>query len=80
MWAKDVAAAYMPNTAETVISMPAAASIGATFRHVLVILVQAAIDRLSQLNPKVLIASLDYYYAGKLYDRRANIRNLPVFN
>ena len=71
---RDVVAAYMPNTAETVISMLAAASLGATFSSCSSDFgAEAAIDRLSQMNPKVLIASLDYYYAGKLYDRRANI-------
>lgn len=70
----DVVAAYMPNTPETVISMLAAAMVGAAFSSCSCDFgAEAAIDRLSQTRPKVLIAALEYQYSGKTYDRRGNI-------
>lgn len=65
----DRVAAYMPNMPETVIAMLAAASIGATWASCATDLgIEAAADRLGQIEPKVLFAADRYYYKGKSFD------------
>lgn len=65
----DRVVGYLPNTAEAVISMLAALSIGAIWAVVSPDLsAQAAIDRIGQLDPKILIVSDGARYNGREYD------------
>jgi acetoacetyl-CoA synthetase len=65
----DRVCAYMPNLNETAVAMLAATSIGATWASVGADLgPQAALDRLSQVEPKVLFAADGYFYKSKTFD------------
>lgn len=65
----DRVVAYIPNMIETVIGMLAATSIGATWASCGAELGPAAvIDRLGQVEPKVLITADGYIYKGKRFD------------
>jgi len=67
--AGDRVAAYMPNLPETVITMLAAASIGAVFTSASPDFgVQGVIDRFGQVEPKLLFVADGYYYNGKTID------------
>ena len=62
----DVVAAYMPNMPETLITMMAAASIGAIFTSASPDFgVQGVLDRFGQVEPKLLFTVDGYYYNGK---------------
>ena len=62
----DRVAAYMPNTLETVVAMLATTALGAVWSSCSPDFgVQAALDRLGQIEPKVLVAADGYRYAGK---------------
>lgn len=62
----DRVAAYIPNQAEAVIAMLAATSLGAIWSSCSPDFgLQGALDRLSQISPKVLIAADGYSYSGK---------------
>ncbi len=64
----DRVAAYMPNMIETAVAMLASTSIGATWSSCATdIGPQAAIDRLGQIEPKVLFTVDGYYYKGKRF-------------
>jgi acetoacetyl-CoA synthetase len=65
----DRVAAYMPNLMETAIAMLAATSIGAAWSSCATDMgPAAALDRLVQLQPKVLITADGYFYKGKAFD------------
>jgi len=65
----DRVCAYMPNLMETAIAMLAATSIGATWASGGAELgTQAALDRLGQIEPKVLFTADGYFYKGKTFD------------
>jgi acetoacetyl-CoA synthetase len=65
----DRVAGYLPNIPQTVIAMLAAASIGAVWSSCSPDFgVQATIDRLGQIGPRVLFAADGYWYAGKQID------------
>ncbi|MGH8127806.1 MAG: acetoacetate--CoA ligase [Gammaproteobacteria bacterium] len=65
----DRVAAYLPNMAETIITMLATASLGATFSSTSPDFgVNGVLDRFGQIEPKVLIAADGYFYNGKTYD------------
>jgi len=69
----DRVAAYMPNTMETIICMLAANSIGATWSSCATdVGLEAAYDRLSQIEPKVLFTVDGYYYKGKPFESLSN--------
>ncbi|MFO7952463.1 MAG: acetoacetate--CoA ligase [Bacillota bacterium] len=69
----DKVAAYMPNMIETIIYMLASASIGATWASCATDLgLDAAADRLSQVEPKVLFTVDGYYYKGKFFSSLSN--------
>jgi acetoacetyl-CoA synthetase len=73
----DVVAGYMPNRAATVIAYLACASVGATWASCsLELSPAAALDRLGQLAPAVLLAGSGYTYGGRLYDRREAVARL----
>ena len=69
----DRVAAYMPNLMETAIAMLAATSVGATWASCATdIGSQAALDRLGQIEPKVLFTVNGYYYKGKTFSSVGN--------
>lgn len=71
----DTIAAYMPNLPETVIGMLAAAAVGAIWCSCATdIGYTAAIDRLGQVKPKILLTTDGYYYKGKSFDVLENAR------
>src|SRR5947209_8866983 len=66
----DRVAAYMPNIPETVASLLACASIGATWSSAAPEFgARSVIDRFAQIEPKVLLAIDGYRYGGKDFDR-----------
>jgi len=65
----DRVVGYMPNMMETAIAMLAATSVGATWSSCATdIGSQAALDRLGQVEPKVLFTVDGYFYKGKAFD------------
>jgi len=69
----DRVAAYMPNLMETGIAMLAATSAGATWSSCATdIGSQAALDRLGQIEPKVLFTVNGYYYKGRTFSSVGN--------
>src|SRR5688572_2698711 len=65
----DRVVGYMPNLIETAIGVLAATSLGATWSSCATdIGPVAAIERLGQVEPKVLITADGYYYKGKSFD------------
>ncbi len=70
----DRVAAYMPNLIETAIAMLAATSIGAVWSSCATDLgAQAVVDRLGQIEPKVLFAADGYIYKGKVFNSLASV-------
>ncbi len=64
----DRVAAYMPNMIETAVAMLASTSLGAIWSSCATdIGPQAAIDRLGQIQPRVLFTVDGYYYKGKRF-------------
>ena len=79
---KDRIAAYMPNTIETVEAFLATSSIGAIWSSCSPDFgVKGVIERFSQINPKVLFITDQYFYNGKkinVLERLSEIlRNIP---
>jgi len=69
----DRVAAYMPNLMETAIAMLAATSIGAVWASCATDLgAQATLDRLGQIEPKVLFTVDGYYYKAKTFNSLTN--------
>ena len=69
----DRVAAYMPNLIETAVAMLATTSIGAVWSSCATdIGPQAALDRLGQIEPKVLFTVNGYYYKGKMFSSVPN--------
>lgn len=69
----DRVVAYMPNMMETIIAMLASTSVGATWASCATdIGPEAAVDRLGQVEPKVLFTVDSYYYKGKVFNSLAN--------
>ena len=65
----DRVVAYMPNLMETAIAMLAATSVGATWASCGAELgAPAALDRLGQIEPKVLFTADGYWYKGKTFN------------
>ena len=64
----DRVAAYMPNMIETAVAMLASTSVGATWSSCATdIGPQAAIDRIGQIEPRILFTVDGYYYKGKRF-------------
>ncbi|GAA5044044.1 acetoacetate--CoA ligase [Nocardia callitridis] len=73
----DRVAGYLPNIAESVIAFLATASIGAVWSACgQDYSAKAALDRLGQLEPTVLVTADGYRYGGKEHDKRADIAAL----
>jgi len=67
----DRVAAYMPNLIETAVAMLAATSLGAVWASCATdIGPSAALDRLGQIDPKVLFTVDGYLYRGEAFDTR----------
>ncbi|MGD8385275.1 MAG: acetoacetate--CoA ligase [Lysobacterales bacterium] len=65
----DRVAGYLPNLPETVIAMLATTSIGAIWSSVSPDFgINGVVDRLGQIDPKVLFCAAAYTYNGKQYD------------
>ena len=65
----DRVVAYMPNLIETVIAMLAATSLGAAWSSCATdIGPAAAVERLGQIEPKVMITADGYFYKGQVFD------------
>jgi acetoacetyl-CoA synthetase len=70
----DRVVAVLPNVPEAIIGLLAAASLGATWCICSPDLAaRAAIDRLAQLEPTVLIGCLGYQFNGKWFDRTEHL-------
>jgi acetoacetyl-CoA synthetase len=75
--AGDRVAAYMPNLPETAIAMLATTSIGAAWSSCGSELgPMAVVDRLSQIEPKILFAVDGYPYKGKLFNFLPNAKKV----
>ncbi|ASQ46752.1 acetoacetate--CoA ligase [Legionella clemsonensis] len=75
--AGDRVAAVMPNVAFTVIAMLATTSLGAIWSSCSPDFgAQAAIDRLGQIEPKILFACDGHFYMGKEHDAVAKISEI----
>lgn len=73
----DRIAALMPNTAQTIIAMLAAASLGAIWSSCSPDFgAQAALDRLGQIEPKVLFICDGHQYQGKIHPGAEKIAHL----
>jgi acetoacetyl-CoA synthetase len=73
----DRVVSYMPNIPETVFAMLAATSLGAAWSSTGTELgPTAVVDRLGQLEPKVLITVDQSVYKGKVNDLRANVSKI----
>jgi acetoacetyl-CoA synthetase len=73
----DRVAAYLPNIPETIIAFLATASIGAVWSVCAPdMAAPAVIDRLKQIEPKILIACNGVTYAGRYHDRRPVVEEL----
>ncbi len=73
----DRVAVYLPNVAETVVAMLATTSLGAIWSSCSPDFgFQGALDRFSQIHPKVLIACEGYFYNGKYFDVSSNVQKL----
>jgi len=74
----DRVGAVLPNMPETIVCMLATASLGAIWSSCSPDFgVNAVLDRLAQIDPKVLLVTDQYLYAGKLFDvtdRAAHLR------
>lgn len=69
----DRVVGYMPNMIETAVAMLAATSIGAVWSSCATdIGPGAALDRLGQVEPKVLFATDGYFYKGKTFNVLSN--------
>ncbi len=78
----DRVVGYLPNLIETVIAMLATTAIGATWASCATdIGADAALDRLGQVEPKVMFAVDGYFHKSRLFDTCANTayvaKNIP---
>src|SRR5699024_8793596 len=70
----DRVAAYLPNIPETVVAMMASMSIGAVWSSCSPDFgSRSVLDRLQQIEPKVLLTIDGYKYGGKTFDRREEV-------
>ncbi|WP_327142301.1 acetoacetate--CoA ligase [Nocardia sp. NBC_01327] len=73
----DRVAGYLPNIPQAVIAFLATASLGAVWSACgQDYSAQAALDRLGQLEPKVLVTADGYRFGGKVHDKTADIEAL----
>lgn len=71
----DRVVAYLPNVPEAIVAMLATTAIGAIWSSVSPDFgASGALDRIAQLQPKVLFCVDGYRYGGKAFDRRDELR------
>ena len=75
----DRVAAFMPNHPQTIVTMLATASLGATFTSCSPDFgVQGVLDRFGQVAPKVLVGCDGYFYNGKVIDSRERLAQVSA--
>jgi acetoacetyl-CoA synthetase len=75
--AGDRVAAYLPNQPETVVAFLACASVGAIWSSCATDMGPTVVlDRLKQIEPKLLLATDSYRYNGKVHDRDGVVTEL----
>jgi acetoacetyl-CoA synthetase len=75
----DRVAGYLPNRLEALIAFLATASLGAIWSNCPPELSsRGVVDRLAQIEPKVLIAVAGYRYGGKHYDRATALQEITT--
>lgn len=75
----DRVAAFMPNMPETVIAMLAATSMGAIWSSTSPDFgIHGVLDRFSQIDPKIIIASDGYYYKGEKFDSQEKLKCILI--
>ena len=73
----DRVAAYMPNLPETIIAMLATTSIGAIWSSCSPDFgINGIVDRLGQIQPKILFCAAAYTYNGKQHDCLAKVHEI----
>lgn len=73
----DRVAGFVPNTADTVIAMLATASLGGVWSACSPDFgVAGAVDRFSQIKPKLIVTTDGYYYNGKEFDSLAKVKDI----
>ncbi|MBO4873365.1 MAG: acetoacetate--CoA ligase [Lachnospiraceae bacterium] len=73
----DTVAGYLPNLPETIIAMLAAAAVGAVWCSCATdIGANAAVDRLGQTEPKILVTTDGYRYKGKTFSSLENVKEM----
>jgi len=73
----DRIAAYMPNLIETAVAMLATTSTGAIWSSCATDLgAHAVLDRLAQIEPRVLFTVDGYFYKGKAFDSLSNVSEI----
>ena len=75
--AGDKVAAYMPNMPQTIIAMLGTAAIGAVWCSCATdVGARVAVDRIGQIDPKILVTADGYYYKGKEFSTEENVREI----
>ena len=75
----DRVAAFMPNRPETVIAMLAATSLGAVWSSCSPDFgIRGVLDRVGQIEPKILFAADGYSYGGKEYDGLEKVKGIAA--
>ena len=73
----DRVAGYLPNLPESLAAMLASASLGAIWSSCSPDFgVQGVLDRLGQIEPKVLFCADGYYYGGKPFDSQEKVKEI----
>ncbi len=73
----DRIAGYLPNLAETIIAMLATTAIGAVWCSCATdIGPMAAVDRIGQVKPRIMVTADGYYYKGKTFDVLSNAEKI----
>src|SRR5690625_1868927 len=73
----DRIAAYLPNIPETVVAMMATMSIGAVWSSCSPDFgSRSVLDRLQQIEPKIIFTIDGYKYGGKTFDRREEVKHI----
>jgi acetoacetyl-CoA synthetase len=75
----DCVAGYLANTPETVVAFLATASLGAIWSNCPAEMSsRSVLDRLTQIEPKVLFATCGYWYGGKRHERASAVAEIAA--
>ena len=73
----DRVAAYLPNTPEAIVAALGAAAVGAVWSSCSPDFgVQGVLDRFGQIEPRILVTTDEYVYAGKRFDLRPRVAEI----